>query len=448
MVISKSNLFFQDKSYSQSKTLKFSQNTTEKKFFKETTRVKPTLLNIICALSMIASNKMIWKYSSFYYLAIGAILYGCSIYLKNSYMKKFIIAFSSVICSASMVKEGNICECIGISIPLIFINYFLLKNWLATAIIHIVQVSILFMNTNASKSALAIPIAIVNIFSYFLERDSRNLWILHSSYKKSDLIHQSMWKKSLSPVFLMDTSGNIEIYNNSAKDLIDKQQVQNKSKPNFDSIFPGHKDLCEKIIEKSINGKMVYKKFFKNPLRTDYNLEEVSYLIRSHKISWNYKNFVKITCINTSMFDSIILFIINCLKRTQNDTFNFFNYLAMICESDNILYPDGLTLFHKVQLNYNKIAALQNHFLFRAEKCNEIFDINLEVKNLLELLYHKACKFKVELGYTKERGVPNSVIGDKNLHNLILFCVLNLVFENSLENSESYLFVQVSVRFM
>ena len=68
--------------------------------------------------------------------------------------------------------------------------------------------------------------------------------------------------------------------------------------------------------------------------------------------------------------------------------------------------------------------------------------------NVVELLYLKACSGNVGVTYTKEQGVPDSVIGDKVLHFQILYSMLNFILENCVSGSEVLIFVQVYVTSM
>ena len=452
MEFGQTNLFLGDHTYRQSYSLKFREISTEQKYTYE------------CAKLYSRSNTFLWIWfiiNWFLFSFLAFSLMACmisSLFLILSYNFIGLIAKITIfqiyftIWVIYSLKELTIIECIGIYIPSLIFNFYLLNSWTILFSIHICQAIMFYLQTNTNPFNLFLSIIIITLIKYAIEKDYRDMWHLYSSYKKSDCIHKNLWTNSPNASFLVNSQGCIILANNAADNIIEPCLEKgfakgiNKIESVFNSKWKTFRKVLDKIMKRqNINEEIIKQKLI-NKIRAE-DMNDIGYLIKSDTIPWNSDNSIRIIFIDISTHITKKLILIHCCKGIDSNLKILYKNI-FYCLLQNMTFSCvPLTLFHTMHYKFRDTMLLQSLFYNKIDIRQEHFDPHSEVQNIIEMAFLKICDLKLSLNYTKEKGIPSSVIGDKYLHNQALHSILDLVLDNALENSDIQILIQVSVIF-
>jgi hypothetical protein len=137
---------------------------------------------------------------------------------------------------------------------------------------------------------------------------------------------------------------------------------------------------------------------------------------------------------------------IESMRMVQINTEKFFKQVLNGVKAQEAIDNETFAAFYSVSQLLRDTLVLKSRFFCKYEPRYEQFDVTSEIINIIEILYLKACRNNVAVVYTKEQGIPPSVIGDKILHFQVIYSLINLILESSTPGSEVQVFLQVYVR--
>ena len=159
------------------------------------------------------------------------------------------------------------------------------------------------------------------------------------------------------------------------------------------------------------------------------------------------ENCARIICLDISSHIAKKYLILSCFKDIQSLLEFFTKTISKAYIEKSKISKEAITVFNRMLQHFKGAMCIQSHFAGIIELRNENFDVNAEIINMIELLYLKSCSRNVSIVYTREKGIPNTLLGERSLHNVIIFNLLDYTIENSIEGSDILILVQVSVRF-
>ena len=157
-------------------------------------------------------------------------------------------------------------------------------------------------------------------------------------------------------------------------------------------------------------------------------------------------NCARIMCLDFSGHIAKKYLILSCFNDIQNLLEVFSKIFNQAYIEEGNITREAMTIFNRMLQYFKGTMSIHSHFAGMMELRNENFDVNAEICNTIELLYLKSSGRDIGIIFTREKGIPNTIIGERSLHNVIIFNLLDYAIENAIEGSEVLLLVQVSVR--
>jgi hypothetical protein len=446
----KSNLFVGDRSFAQNWTLGFKEKGTEHKFLSESLRFHWQSLRYLYCLTLGIS---LYLYLSgelelvSFTISLGSLV--MVYFTQDIIIKRLILQILCLVWELSLFKGGSIPECFGIFLPSFILNFFMLKCWTMSGLFFIAEVIIIHHQTNASLLNLILSAFTYVFINSTLEKDFRDIWHLYSSYKKSNCLNKALWDTFPGAELLLNKEGKIVLHNKAAVEVL---KLQGKSTDilkggNFEDFFTDFQDQAKSLIVKAMRGEFCEEIHLNKPPNAfKDSVSELGYLITGDLISWVTGNCVRIMCIDVTGHISKKFLILNSLKDIQGYVESFLKTISQTYFEEEKLSKESVTTFFRIYHSFTAINAIQSHFIGFIELQNQNFDVNTEIINAIEMLYLKTCKHNLGVTYTREKGIPSTIIGDKSLHNAVVYSLLDFVIENCIEGTDISLLVQVSVR--
>ena len=452
MEIKPTNLFINDRIFAQVRTLAFKETSTENRFLTDSFKTHHKSIQFLLFFSI-----FIWLFFCYFHLSriltiLSLFIISFAAYLQSFLLTNLLLLIFSLVAKLLLVKTAGLMDCFGIFVPSIVFNTFFIKNWVFVLVFNVFEVFVLYWYKIMNLEYLLFSVFIVSVINSAIEKDFRDVWHIYSSYKKSSRIHQSLWANSFCANLLVNPEGNIVYSNLAAMKL-----APNKVKPSkllnlgkFEILFIEDRETCRKIIEKTLRGQIVQKQIIKKKpvlLLKNEEVKDLSYLITSVRVPWDQKDCIRITCIDNSFLMLKNIMILACLKDFAGSFFQFTKELSHNALSTKPIFREVLTNFFSISNFFTDILIMQSYFLYTIEPKKEVFDMHAEMLNTIEALYLKACRFDLTLFYTKEQGIPSSVIGDKRLVNSVIYNIMNMILENATKGSEVCILIQITVLF-
>lgn len=439
----KVNLFFMDRSYKQRLTLEFNEPNTEYKYFQETFLLRSSsfksfqfwvflILLYYCITTLRPSLSLLLLFSSFLS------------YFSPIHVKRFFFQVLFWIWKIECLTPNNLMESIGIFLPNIFLNFYLQGQWKWLFVTSTCEAFLLNFITDSSIFYLLLGVFTASTVSAALEKDFRDIWHLYSSSKKSKSMHKSLWENSLSVGFIVDLNLKIIKMNQLGKEICGNSFAPGDQ---IDSFIGEKKIVTRKLVENAIREENPEDLLIKHNIFTETNTKSTGTLVKSGKFNWNCRNYGILMCVDISTYLCKLKILQKSLKVLQLPTAKALNDFYQSFSKKSRSQSELFSSFNTSQHLFRCMGLLQNIFNAEFTPSAKHFNINAEILNLIELNYLLASKNALEIFYTKEKGIPDSVIGDKCLHNQIMQNILKTVLDNSVVNSEVHILLQVSVIF-
>lgn len=340
-------------------------------------------------------------------------------------------------------------EAIGLYIPSIFIHLFFSRPWTQFTFFQIIMTLILWYFCNCEFLITGVNVLLTVPIFICLKKDFQHLDFIYSFYRKSDLLFQNLWAKSHFITFIIDKNGVVLHKNLAGDELVKSRTVQSKNSKELELDHILKLPDLPSFISKIFKGEEPEEEMFKHThleKLENFKEKDLNYLIKGEKVTWGGGNCAAVYLADISLIRARRMMLIECIRMVQVNGDKFMKKVL-----DNLKYEIDAEMvvgFFNVSQLLRDALVLKSRFFCIYEPRYEHFDVNTEVINAVEVLYLKACSGNVSVLYTKEQGVPDSVIGDKVLHFQIIYSLLHFILENCVPGSEVSVFLQVYVSSM
>lgn len=347
-----------------------------------------------------------------------------------------------------ILKHSSPASIIGAFLPGCFLNHLFSNSIQYLLSSQLLLAALLYVKLSISIQVLIISLILSIIFFIVLQTDFNNMQQIYSYYRKSDLLFQNIWAKSPCLNFILDKSGQILHLNQAAEDLASNKIIKTHTeKPlKFTSLmeienFP---EFLEKVFKDEQVEEEVFRHSYLDKLGSLMD-DGLAFLVRAEKVMWGGVKCAAIYSTDISLFRARRMMLIESLRMVQINTEKFSKQIVENIKGKEGMDNDTFVAFYNVNQLLRDTLVLKSRFFCMYEPRFEHFDVNSEIINIIEILYLKACRNNVAIVYTKEQGIPSSLIGDKVLHFQIIYTLINLILENSIGGSEVQVFLQVYV---
>ena len=449
----KSNIFVGDRSFSQHWSLSFNEIGTERKFQAESLRFHSESLVYLSIWSA-----MIWLYLcilgeiDFFSCALGLVIFLSVRFSKQIIVKRLLLQVVVLLWEVNFITTGSISECFGIFLPSFIFNFFLTKNWTRSMGLFAIEVVVMYYQTSAPLVNLIIAAFTFVFLSCNFEKDFRDLWHLYSSYKKAYCLTKALWDTSPSAQILVNNDGKIIHYNRTAKEILIKQSkpmniLEGGNLKNFLYNFQMQTFSMLKKVFKGEIAEEMYQHSSPSFYKGDFK-PELAYAIIGDLVSWTSGNAARFLFVDISSQISKRYVMLSCFRNIYPLIDYFSKLVFKIYSDEELISREVITSFNRICQLFVSAMCIQSSFTGVIELHIENFDMASEISNSIELLYLKSSQHGLTILYTREKGIPQSVSGDRSLHNVLVFSILDFVIENSIEDTDVMVFVQISVSFM
>ena len=442
-----SNLFRGDRSFGQSWNLRFSESSTEKKFKIDIARFHWDSMKILILFTVLTFLFLHFFHSfPLNSLILGLTSILLSLPCENLQIKRLILQFLPFLWESTFFHKGSLPECIGALIPSLFLNFYLLNSWLYSLPLFILDG--FYLNHLVPDHSLNILLSLLSVVTLasVLEKDFRDLWHLYSSYKKSNSLNQSLWDNFPGVELLVNKDGKIINSNKCASILLNKQKRPQEilKSGKFLNFFPDFEAQSHNLIQKSVHGEMIEDFAFTTIEDQDGKRKEVSFLVTADLFSWVTGNCSRIMCIDVTTHIARKQMILSCFKVLNSYLKHFMATLIKTFAQKEPISQDLLTTFYRINCDFKGIESIQSHFSGEIMIKSENFNLNSEILNIIEVLFSKCCSKNISIAYTKEQAIPAALSGDRSLHNVVIYAIVDYAIINSIEDSEIFLLAQVA----
>ena len=442
------NLFIGDRSFAQHWYLKFKELSTERKYQVESYRLHSDSTKLLFITTIIISSLLYFLGTvNLQILLASLFILIFSVLLRPLLLKRVVLELLCYLWQSIFFHKGSLPECFGAFVPSLFLNFFLLKNWPQSLFFFCLEGFVLNTLNPDCKLNIALSILTFTVFISSLEKDFRDLWHLYCSFKKSNCLNQALWDNFPGAELIVSKDGDILYHNNCAKGLLSKlnlpQSVLKGGK--FTEYFTDFKDTAQKLMTQSIKGEL-HEEIYMIKYKDEKNqVKEASFLITSNLFTWISGNSSRIICIDVTTHISRKQLILGCFREIDLNLKQLLGLLFHSLSESKPVSQEILALFYRTNANFKGIEAIQSHFSGEIHVKTENFDLNTELVNTIEVLYIKTSIRNLTIFYTREQAVPAIIVGDKSLHNLILFSLFDYIIINAIEGTEVYILVQVAL---
>ena len=447
MYKNRSNLYLSDRSFLQDWALGFKEQITEKKYITDSLRFHSQsfkvllILLIFLTLFLYLSNQVTLQES-----LLLIVLPLPALPTKNYLIKRTLLQIPCFTWQYTFFKQGTLSECFGILIPSVFLNFYSLSSWKISLCFFVFDGLVMCKLCPDALTNILLTIFVYTVILCTLEKDFRDVWRLYSSIQKSNRLSKALYDNFTGAEFLVSPEGKIIYHNRCALNLLKKlgRSVEILNFGDFSDLFPEFHDSAHALVQNSLKGQMHEELHVFKYQDGENRVLEAGFLLDSCLFSWTSGNCSRIICLDVSSHISKKELILNSSREIYSNLEHLNKQVIGMFEHSGEMSQEFMTMFFRVSQNFKAVEAMQGHFTGEIEVKSECFSIKGEVRNIIEILYFKICSHNVQVVYTIEQGIPDAVIGDKALHGLLVFSVLDFVIQNALEESEIFVLLQVA----
>lgn len=443
----RSNLFISDKSFRQNWTLSFIEPGTEKRFTAENFRFHFQSLKYIEFWNSIILC-IVYLSGQINLLSAAGILILVILqkFVENSLLKRFTFLGICVTWQSIFFNEGTITECFGIFFPSFIVNLLILPSFIHSLFFFLLEGLYLYTLNPLSAVNLSLSILTYTIILSCIEKDFRDIWHMYSSFKKSNSLNKALWDNFPGAELLVGNDGKIIYYNKCSLKLMKKLRRPEELLRNgyFFDLFPDFHDSAAALLQHSIKGEMHEEIHVFKYQDNENSMQQAGFLITSGLFSWVSGNCSRIMCIDVTGHISKKQLILKCLKDMESYLDYLNKQLIQQFNENQLVTREFVTFFYRVYQQLKGIETIQSYFSGQIEVVTEPFDLNGEITNSIEALYLKSSSHNLTFVYTREQAVPKSVRGDRGLHNVALFSIIDFSIQNAIEGTDINLFLQIA----
>jgi hypothetical protein len=285
-----------------------------------------------------------------------------------------------------------------------------------------------------------------------LEKDHRDLWTLYYTYKKSEIQHKQLYYDCSFASFILNYEGKI-VYNNKQAAAFLKEcnmPLTMLKGGKLEDVFEEDlKDRFRQLIQNAMTGEYNSEEFLMNVPDVSLIMAENSvlgYNINAEPIAWCTGNCVLVTCTDITHFIAIRGMLANQYRNLLVPFSLFSRELERLYESHEPPDTENISIFNKISLELRSILTLHLQLISRIEHRPEVFDVGVEVQDVIEKSFSRAACRGIEISFTKEESL-NTVFGDRSKLNLLIQGLLEFAIAKGMEESEISLLCGIAVRF-
>ena len=425
-----SNKWIGSRSLLQHFSLYFKDTLTERKYLNDSLRYHKSSLKVILiwffALVILGRDYNVYNF-------LFVVLFLPPLVLHRTLSQFKIRVLSEPACACFFIGnigKGSMHQSLGCFIPLFLANFFTYKRWTGFFAGGLFQIVLGYFANGLVTWWEVISFLGLTVVSAMFEKDFRDIWVLYTAYKKSDLMYYEFFQDSPNSIMIVNLEGKILNHNQKASYL------KGFSKNNdFASIFEEeYKGSAKRMIANAMDGQAEKDEFLlkKPPLQiTPQATKDLGCLVKTESLSWLTGNSVKVTCRDISPYIARRIVNLNLFRSLQSSIELLRTQLFKHIEKNEPISKESLANFYKIKHCMRNGVLLHSSMLSIYKIKKEVFDVNIETQNIIDIcfLHHRGLSMYL---YKCNR-IPSSLKSDRQLHNQLIFNLMEFAVQNAKE---------------
>lgn len=340
----------------------------------------------------------------------------------------------TILLETILVESGSIAELLGAFlfpsiISKLYSGFLSGCHWRSHLLLGLIDVAALIHLKNVpifnALFALAVHVAILA----FVEKDTRIMWVMMDSYKKSAARHRNIIDQASQAIFIVNLQGKVVYANLKTRAFSENVHGQ------IDKILP---PLCRQsltnLLQAVVRGQAKSEEVILKPQLLKFDprqLTEYALRLEGKPISWNQANCMILTVEDITDFLAKQILTFSRHKHAFSQLNISTWELERVYSKGEALRRVDLKRQLKALNELNKVSFLQMCMIGCAETAQVKFSPFEEALKTMELVVDKANEKKIEMTLSKNANLPQVVRGNIEAASLLLSCVAEFcVFES------------------
>jgi hypothetical protein len=437
-----SSLYTGSSIYAQRQSLKFKDTDTEKRMQSDFQRMmrkaysNPLTCLVFLALYCSTAKLEVWTLTTG-----GCIAAALHISPPHSGLLRRVLQQPAVlIWELGMLQSGSVCEMIGILLPSFLLSKAYsdrssLPNWLECGVAIGLDTLVLSLFRPKVLGSGVLAALVWTYIECLLERDSRDLWCLYDSFKKSDLLKSQVLRNISVPVCVMSKDVDILFTNPSAQILFRKiNGGKAEGKGLFSLVDSSFHSRLKSIVEEvSQEQKFIKYECWSNnsPSRQLGTLiPKIALELTFSPQHWVGGEAVLVLCKNKTEANGSRQIVVKLVEKILPSVkFLSQEFMRKLKYHDNIRKDDLLRL-HRLHMDLEGLHLVSSFFTNKFESRTSNFNPLSEVKNFIEFASFKTFRKEVNISLVVGSISP-IVSGDRTTYSLLFDSLINLAADHA-----------------
>ncbi|CAG9334804.1 unnamed protein product [Blepharisma stoltei] len=435
------NLSINDSCYYQDSFLGFIDKSYENLFLVDTGSIYSTSFQglfvwlIFVNIFLYECSEGINTYIILGFTTLSLLLYFMKL---DRYMATSI--FGDILCTVFQLKTietGSLIECVGAFFPSFLLNILGIRKWMVFFIFSLLKLWIFYFTNNTQPSVMFFIIISYTILNYFIEKEIRDFWVLFHSYKKGFEQHDDIFMYTPNGLYIVDEERHILYHNIRAAEVaffIGKADISRLEK--FEDMFDDdHRTHVKRMVLETIKWEKRTEEVIIRKKDKENN-SIVTLQFNFDCIDFKGKKCTKVVCANISNAALQDTFISNCYKDSLGSIEKFSKHLFQAFKLNEKVHKELLTKIYEIQHRLRTFYLIQCKLLSKIEIKKDYFDIQREIFNTIEGIFLKAAKRDLVITLNLSQNIPDCLIGDRTLHNYLVYSALDFIIKKSKKKSK------------
>mmetsp|Transcript_13718 Transcript_13718/g.25868 ORF Transcript_13718/g.25868 Transcript_13718/m.25868 type:complete len:662 (-) Transcript_13718:331-2316(-) len=438
MQTKKRSLYTGHSQYTQHRYLKFRDSSTETRYQSDFNRMfRQSNSNPLSALIFIGLYTLGGQFDYIGFLTGLFVVVVLNITQpKSPYLHRVLEQPSILFWELGMLHSHSTSEMIGILLPSFLLNRSLLHNWREGGVSLVLDVLLLSVFKEGLLINGLLAVLVLTHVEALLEKDSRDLWVMYDSFKKSDSLMTLLIQNLEIPIFVLNQGASVIFNNRAAESLIkDLNETDGKAKGN---CFYSFVDTCFRsrlktiVDEVSTEKKYIrYECWSSNSPQRDVGriVPRVALELTLSPQSWLEGNSVLVTCRDKSENigrHSVVTQLIELILPASK--FLTQEFTRKLKFQDNVRKED-LVRLNRLQMDIQGLHLISSFCANRIEMKTEMFNPLNELKNFIEFTSIKSFRKKVDVSLKTAKPLPKFVSAIRSTFDLLFDSLLNFAVD-------------------
>jgi hypothetical protein len=424
------NLFSNDTTYAQHSYLHYLTSGVERRFVHNLTRLTKGskgdlgLLAVLAIQLILGVDKsyllgMVGSLAAFFAIASQVKAYReASPWSQKDLFISAVIALTPTLWTSIYTTE----ECLAALLPGFVYFGVISKDWIKSSLNLVLTSSMILMEHSPSLISVLSCMCLLSLLSYIIELDTRVMWRVFDSNKRTALAYYDLFYNSVNIDFITDADTHILCLNSKAKALMRQLGADALT---TSTSFNELAEECGvttvmKAVESCRRGEAVELELVFGRQVDGRDTKIGVYLAEVCPVSWKQMNSIKFTLTTLESVDLQRKLLLKQSKEIANALKITLRELDRSLNSDEQLRMTDILRIQNSYLGMSNLINFQMLASGTVELTATHFNLQNELINKIEFSAHKAFTKDLDIRFIYEACLPRVVVGDAEKISLLV----------------------------